>query len=110
MTFARVHTLQMTREQHDEGLRIATEELLPWLRDTTGFRGLIRLAAGASDTVLVVSLWATEETMRESSEAVSQLGQLSIASSGAQLLSVDEYEVTFFDVGDVNVSRGARPS
>jgi heme-degrading monooxygenase HmoA len=100
----------MTREQHDEGLQIVTEELLPWLRDTTGFRGLIRLAARASDTVLVVSLWATEENMHESSEAIRRFGDLAIASSGALLLSIDEYEVTFFDVEDVNVSRGARPS
>jgi heme-degrading monooxygenase HmoA len=110
MTFARIHKLRMTPEQHDEGLRLVVDDMLPWLRDSNGFRGLVRLAASADDTVLVLSLWATEQDMRDSSEAVKQFGALAIASSGAQLLSVDEYEVTFFDVDPAAVSRGARPS
>ncbi|CAN5231098.1 hypothetical protein BH18ACT12_BH18ACT12_19150 [soil metagenome] len=42
--FARVHTLETTPEQHDRGLEIVRDQLLPWLRDSTGFIGLVRLA------------------------------------------------------------------
>jgi hypothetical protein len=41
--FARVHVLQTTPEQSDTGLEIVRDQLLPWLRDTSGYRGLIRL-------------------------------------------------------------------
>jgi hypothetical protein len=38
-----MHVLQTTPEQHDLGLEIVRDQLLPWLRDSSGFRGLIRL-------------------------------------------------------------------
>ena len=96
--FARVHTLETTPEQDDQGLRVVTEEILPWLRDSTGFRGLIRLASRATGQVLTVSLWATEESLRNSAEAARQISELSAAGVGATLLAVTEYEVTMFDV------------
>ena len=41
--FARVHVLQTTPEQSEAGLQIFQEQLLPWPRDASGYRGLIRL-------------------------------------------------------------------
>src|SRR5262245_1315213 len=41
--FARLHTLETTAEGHDRGLELL-HEILPWLRESTGFRGIIRLA------------------------------------------------------------------
>src|SRR5439155_25352263 len=41
--FARLHASQTTREQHDLGLELVSDQLLPWLRDSSGFRGLTRL-------------------------------------------------------------------
>ena len=96
--FARVHTLETTPEQHDEGLRIVTEELMPWLRDSTGFRGLIRLADPESGRVLTVTLWATEANMRDSAAAAEQLAALTTAGAGATRVGMDQYEVSFFDV------------
>jgi heme-degrading monooxygenase HmoA len=98
MTVARIHTLETTPEQHDEGLRIVTRELLPWYREAAGFRGMIRLADQNSGKVLVVSLWATEEDMHATAEAAKQFSSLTTASSGAELLSVEHYDVTLFDV------------
>jgi len=96
--FARVHTLETTPEQHDEGLRIVTEELLPWLRDSTGFRGLIRLEDPEHGRTLTVTLWATEESRRDSAEAAERLTALTTAGVGATRLGMDDYEVSFFDV------------
>ncbi len=41
--FGRVHTVT-TPEHHDRELEIVRDRLLPWLRDSTGFCGMIRLA------------------------------------------------------------------
>lgn len=98
MTFARVHVLESTREQHDEGLAAVTEEILPWLRETTGFRGLIRLANPDSGKVLVITLWATGESMRDSAEAAKRFTALTATGVGATWIGVDDYEVSFYDI------------
>jgi hypothetical protein len=96
--FARVHVLQTTPEQHDEGLELVRDQLLPWLRDSSGYRGLIRLADRAGGKTLVVTLWADQESLDASAEAGTRLGELTAENVGATLLAVEQYEATLFDV------------
>jgi heme-degrading monooxygenase HmoA len=95
---ARVHTLQATPEQDDHGVEIVRDQILPWLRDSTGFRGLIRLAHRGGGKTLVVTLWADENALQASAEAGDRLGELTAATTGATRLALEEYEVEFFDV------------
>jgi hypothetical protein len=96
--FARVHTVETSPEQHDRGLEIVRDQILPWLRDSSGFRGLIRLADRAGGKTLVITLWADEETLRASAASSEQMGSLTISTTGATRLALEEYDVTFFDV------------
>lgn len=96
--YARLHTLQTTREQHDRGLEIVRDQLLPWLRDSTGFRGLIRLADRERGKTLVLTLWADEAALRASAEAGERLSSLAVDTTGASRLALEEYDITFFDV------------
>ena len=96
--FARVHVIQSTPEQQDEGLEIVRDQLLPWLRDSSGYRGLIRLADRAGGKTLVVTLWADEESLQASAEAGNRLTELSMESVGATRLALEQYEATLFDV------------
>jgi hypothetical protein len=96
--FARVHVLQTTPEQHDEGLELVRDQLLPWLRDSSGYRGLIRLADRAGGKTLVVTLWADQESLDASAEAGTRLGELTAENVGATMLAVEQYEATLFDV------------
>jgi hypothetical protein len=96
--FARVHTIQTPPDQHEAGLRIVLEEVMPWLRESTGFRGFIRFTDPASGKVLGVTLWATEESLRESAEVGKELSRLITAEVGAEVVATDQYEVGFFDV------------
>ncbi|HEX9381362.1 MAG TPA: hypothetical protein VF891_07665 [Gaiellaceae bacterium] len=98
--FARVHVLETTPEQHDRGLEIVRDQLLPWLRDSTGFRGLIRLADRAGGKTLVITLWADEEALEASTAAGDQLSELTAANVGATRLALEQYEATLFDVAD----------
>jgi len=93
-----MHTLETTPEQHDRGLELVRDQLLPWLRDSTGFRGLIRLADRAGGKTLVITLWADEESLRASAAVGDQLGDLAASTTGATRLALEEYDVTFFDV------------
>ncbi|TML02463.1 MAG: hypothetical protein E6G36_11845 [Actinobacteria bacterium] len=96
--FARVHVLATTPHQHDRGLELVRDQLLPWLRDSTGYRGLIRLADRAAGKTLVITLWADEESLQASAEAGDRLSELTAANVGATRLALEQYEATLFDV------------
>jgi hypothetical protein len=96
--YARVHTIETTRRQHEEGLTIIREQLLPWTRESTGFRGMIGLTDRASGVALVITLWADEESLRASEQAGERLGTLTNQVTGTTRRSLDEYEVTLFEL------------
>ena len=95
-----MHVLQTTPEQHDLGLEIVRDQLLPWLRDSSGFRGLIRLASLSAGKTLVITLWADEESLQASADAGKKLGELTTETVGGTRLALEDYEVTLFDVSD----------
>lgn len=93
-----MHVLETTPEQHDLGLEIVRDQLLPWLRDSSGFRGLIRMASRAEGKTLVITLWADEESFQASARAGNKLGELTAETTGVTRLALEDYEVTLFDV------------
>jgi hypothetical protein len=95
-----MHVLETTPEQHDLGLEIVRDQLLPWLRDSSGFRGLIRMASRAEGKTLVITLWMDEESLQASARAGNKLGELTVATTGVTRLALEDYEVTLFDVAD----------
>lgn len=96
--FARVHVLQTTPEQSDSGLEIFREQLRPWLRDASGYRGLIRLLDRENGRTLVISLWADEKALEASTQAGEQLAELTAQTTGATRLAIEKYEATLFDI------------
>jgi hypothetical protein len=96
--FARVHTLETTPEQHARGLEVMREQLLPWMRESSGFCGVIRLANGSRGETIVITLWADEESLDASAEAGDRLGALASETAGSVRKSMENYEVTHFEV------------
>ena len=96
--FARLHVLETTPEQNERGLEIVRDQLLPWLRDSTGFRGLLRLSDREDSRTLVITLWADEEALRASAETANRLSELTAETIGVTRKALEEYEVTLFDV------------
>jgi hypothetical protein len=96
--YARIHTLESTPEQQDEGLKIIRDQLLPWARESTGFRGVIGLTDRAGGKALVITLWADEESLMASEPAGDQLSALTAATVGATRRSLDDYEVALLEV------------
>jgi heme-degrading monooxygenase HmoA len=95
-----MHVLETTPEQHDAGLEIVRDQLLPWLRDSSGFRGLIRLSSRTEPKTVVITLWADEASLQASSEVGNQLSKLTAETVGASRLALEEYEISLFDVAD----------
>jgi hypothetical protein len=95
-----MHVLETTPEQYEQGEEIVREQLLPWLRDSSGFRGLIRLSSRTEPKTLVITLWADEESLEASASIGDQLGKLTAQTTGATRLALEDFEVGLFDVAD----------
>jgi heme-degrading monooxygenase HmoA len=94
-----MHVLETTtREQNERGQEIVRDQLLPWLRDSSGFRGLIRLTNPEDQRTLVITLWADEEALDASAEAGNRLSELTAETVGVTRKALEVYEVTLFDI------------
>ena len=96
--FARLHTIDVTREQHEVGLRIVRDEFLPWARESSGFRGLIGLVDEKQEKALVLTLWSDRAALDKSAEAGDELSRLGSEVAGSTRRSLESFEVTLFDV------------
>jgi hypothetical protein len=97
---ARLHTLDATTEQLEAGLRIVQEDLLPWARESSGFRGAIGLIDPGTGKALLLTLWADEEARTNSAAAADRLGAMAADASGARRESIADFDVSIFDVVD----------
>lgn len=95
--FVRIHTLETTAEGHERGHEVV-REILPWLRESTGFRGILRLASPDRSKTVVLTLWADEEAMRQSAESGRELGALAAEAAGERRVALEDYEVTLFEL------------
>lgn len=96
--FARLHTIEGSREQHKLGLEIVRDEFLPWVRDSTGFRGLIALRDDEREKAIVITLWADQAALDESAAAGDRLSRLAAATSESRRRSLESFEVTLLEV------------
>ena len=96
--FARVHTLDATAEQQETGLRVLREEVLPWLSESTGFRGVVRLTDPEAGKTITMTFWETEDDLRESADAAERIGALTAVGIGATRHPIAEYEVTMLEL------------
>jgi len=90
---ARVSKLEGPPEQVNEVGRIAAEWVAPSLTEMEGFRGILALADRQSGKVEVVTLWESEEAMRQSEEEAEQLRGDTARAAGGAIARVERYEV-----------------
>ncbi len=95
---ARLHTIDATPEQYEEGLRIVKEDLLPWARESSGYCGAIGLVDRESGKALLLTLWSDEEARTNSADAADRLSSLAAHATGARRESIDDFDVGIFDV------------
>jgi hypothetical protein len=94
---SRVTTFEGSPEQLEEGVRIFTENVLPWLRDATGFRGWIALLDRDRSRALGLTFWASEEAAEDGAASGGPLRDEIAANVGALMQTMDLYEVMYAD-------------
>jgi len=91
--YARVTEFEGHPERMEEGVRLFREEVIPWLRDATGFRGWIVLFDRPGEKALALTFWATEEAMTDSAASGGDLRDEVAARLGTRMTELSYYEV-----------------
>ena len=92
--YARVTTIQAAPESVDESIAVTKEKAIPQARQMSGFKGVLSLVDRTSGKGFTITLWESEEALRTSEEAANQIRSDAVAAiTGADLVSVDRYEV-----------------
>jgi heme-degrading monooxygenase HmoA len=91
--FARLVTIGGRREQVDEFARIGAEKVLPQLKRLEGFEGSLVLANRRSGEIVAVTLWESEEALRDTEGASYWLRAFAAEAAGGDVTGLERYEV-----------------
>lgn len=95
--YARATTLEGSPDGVDEAIR-GYEGALSTFRGIDGNRGAFLLIDRGNGRGIGVTLWESEEAMRNSRQRADELRQQAAASVGATVESVEEYEIAVWDI------------
>ena len=91
--YARVSTIQGSPGKVDDVTRQTQEQTLPQLQRMEGFKGFVALGDRQSGKMLGVSFWESEEALRASDEAVSNVRSGAAEAADGIVAGVEQYEV-----------------
>jgi heme-degrading monooxygenase HmoA len=96
--YARVTTLEVASDRFDDATRYTKEQVLPQLQQLDGFKGFITLGDRESGRVRGVALWESEEALHATEDAASEIRGGVAEATGATIASVENCEVSVFEV------------
>ena len=76
---------------------MAAESMLTWLRDFDGYRGLLVLGDPGAGNARIVTFWESLEALERSERSRREVRESMVAAAGAELESVDRYELFIGD-------------
>ena len=91
--FARVSTYEGPPDRMQEGISHVRERILPAVRNIAGFSGVLFLTDHETGKALSITLWESEQAMRDSEEEASRLRSESAEAGGETIAGVERYEV-----------------
>ena len=99
--FARTtHWKGIEGNKQDEAISMFRDQIVPKLRDHEGYEGALLLADRKSGKAIAVTLWASEQALRESEEAVKPLRSKATQQLGVEP-TIERYEVAVSDLAAV---------
>ena len=72
---------------------MAAESMLSWLREFDGYRGLLVLGDPKTGNARIVSFWDSLDALERSERSRREVRESMVATAGAELESVDRYEL-----------------
>jgi heme-degrading monooxygenase HmoA len=96
--FARVLHLTGTPSDIEAGVEVYRDQVLPYTRDVTGFRGYLVLLDREGQRAIAMSLWTSEDAMLAFEEQGQRFRGLVAEASRMQLGAVESYEVALLEL------------
>jgi heme-degrading monooxygenase HmoA len=90
---ARVSTLEGTPDQIDGSAEQIRSETAPGVRELQGNVGIIGLADRSSGRMTAITLWESEDALRQSEEQANRLRSQAAERGGQRVGTVERYEV-----------------
>jgi hypothetical protein len=90
---ARVIVTKAPTSVLEAGIRLTNEVLVPAAREQDGYRGYIAIYDEETGRSLAITLWEDALTERASDEKASAGREEAAKALGAEILSVDKYEI-----------------
>jgi hypothetical protein len=91
--YARVPTFKFGTQDLDAAIQLFEEKTLPQLRKIAGFKGATMLVSRETGLVRPVIYWDSRETLESSFEPTQALRAQYVDEFGAELVSVEGFEV-----------------
>ncbi len=91
--YTRMTTFRGSPDRIEEGVRLYRDQVIPWLRDATGFRGWVVLMDRENEKAIGLTFWATEQAALDGESSGGVLRDEVAASVGAIMESLELYEV-----------------
>jgi len=82
----------------EESIRIATQEAIPAAAGLPGYRGALFLVDRESGKLATLSLWESEEALRESDRTVARWRQQAADAGRVDIIAAERYEVVMTDL------------
>ena len=101
--YASVTTVRGAGPEVGVTAKMAADSMLSWLNQFEGYCGLLIFASPETGSARIMTLWENEEALNRSERSRAQVRESMIATAGAQLESVERYEVVL----DERVDSGA---
>ncbi len=98
--FARVSIFKGSGQDFDEAATNATENVIPALREIDGFAGALILADRPTGRSMAITLWETEDALRSSEEAATQMRVETAAAYDEEILGVETYDIVIDGRGE----------
>jgi heme-degrading monooxygenase HmoA len=96
--FARVSTFNGRPENIDQVADLIRAEILPASREMRGFKALISYADRQTGEIVEITVWESEEALRESERPANDRRARTAESSGGEIARVERVDVVVFEL------------
>jgi hypothetical protein len=91
--FARVTVIQGSPDQYEDAVRIINERAVPGAKEIPGLVAGYWALDRSSGKGVTFTVYDSEESLKASEDMVRELRERSVAEAGAQVVSVETYEI-----------------
>lgn len=95
--YARVSVYRGDEEQAEQAVELFRQDVLPWLRDATGFRGALILNDAEAERSLAITFWDSRDAVTDPEASGVALRDEVSATVGSVLEEQEIYEVLLSD-------------